>query len=144
MPHLLLEWSGNLRGRVDFDAFLKAAHEAALGTGAFAVAALRTRGCERAHYRIADGAPDNAFVHATLRMRPGRDPATKRRIGEAVFDAIAGHLAPVFESLPLGLTFEVQEIDTGNRYLKSSIERHLDARQPTAATASTVHPGDAS
>jgi 5-carboxymethyl-2-hydroxymuconate isomerase len=143
MPHLIIEWSGNLRGRVDFEALLKIAHEAALGTGAFAVAALRTRGCERAHYRVADGSPDCAFVHATLRIRPGRDAATKRRIGETVFEAIADHLAPVFEAIPLGLTFEVHEIDTANRYVKGSIERHLNARQPTTEAVGVAQPAHA-
>ncbi len=45
------------------------------------------------------------------------------------------YLAPVFETRPLGLTFEVQEIDTGSRYLKNNMAEFWSARD--AADAST-------
>jgi 5-carboxymethyl-2-hydroxymuconate isomerase len=139
MPHLIIEWSANLREQVDIARFLVVAHDAAMATGAFAPAALRTRAIECTHARVADGHPDNAFIHVVLRMRPGRDPDTKQRIGQQLFEAMRTYLAPAFAVTPLGLTFEMQEIDTANRFLVSSLEQHLDdrSRKQSVADSST-------
>ena len=128
MPHLVIEWSANLRPLLDIDALLRRAHDAAMETGAFAPDALRSRALECVHARVADGHADNAFIHVALRMRPGRDDTTKRRIGQHVFDAMQAALASVFASRPLGLTFEMQEIDTANRWLAGNLDEHLTRR----------------
>lgn len=128
MPHLIIEWSANLRPLLDIDALLRRAHDAAMETGAFAPDALRSRALECVHARVADGHADNAFIHVALRMRPGRDDATKRRIGQHVFDAMQAALASVFATRPLGLTFEIQEIDTANRWLAGNLDEHLMRR----------------
>ncbi len=128
MPHLIVEWSTNLRGRLDVPAFLAAAHDAAMATGAFAPAALRSRAIPCHDVRVADGDPDNAFVHAVLRLRPGRSAEAKRAIGERIFAAMKDHLAPIFATSPLGLTFEMQEIDTANRFLADNLAEHLARR----------------
>ena len=128
MPHLIVEYSDNLRDSIDPPAFITRLHEVAVGTGAFPPMSLRTRASERTCYRVADGRPENGFVHVVLRIRPNRPAEDKRRIGEAVFDAVCEYLAPVFETRPLGLTFEVQEIDTGSRYLKNNMVEFWQAR----------------
>ena len=134
MPHLIVEWSANLRPLLDIGAFLHRAHDAAMETGAFAPDALRSRAVECVHARVADGHADNGFIHVVLRMRPGRDEATKRRIGEHVFAAMQAALASVFAARPLGLTFEMQEIDTANRWLAGNLDQHL-ARRSQAGEA---------
>jgi 3-hydroxyacyl-CoA dehydrogenase len=89
---------------------------------------LRTRACERSCYRVADGHPDNAFVHVELRIRAGREPESKRRIGDKLYSVFCNYLAPIFDSSPLGLTFEIQEIDVDYRYLKSNLGDYVKNR----------------
>lgn len=131
MPHIVIEISSNLKDRIDVEGLLDDVHAAALKTGAFAPSAIRTRLIVVDHFRVADGAPDNAFLHAVLRMRPGRSREAKLSIGETIFGAICSRLAPAFESSPLGMTFEIQEIDTEFRLLKDNLADRLRDRKHT-------------
>jgi len=129
MPHILVEYSGNIRGRIAPEALVECVHQAALGTGEFPVGGTRTRAAERSCYRIADGHPDNAFVHVVLRIRHGRDEKTRRRAGEAVFDALCKHLDALFQDSPLGISLEIQEIDPVTSWKKNNLHEHVIRRQ---------------
>jgi len=119
MPHIIIEYSSNLRDSLKPERFVEAVHKAALAE--FAPGALlRTRASERTCYRVGDGQPDNSFIHIVLRIRPGRDRETKLKLGESIFSAVCDYLKPIFDSRPLGLTFEMDEIDTDFRLFKSN------------------------
>ena len=121
MPHVIIEYSSNLRESLKPEQFVKAVHRAAMATGEFAPSAiLRTRAAERTCYLVGDEDPGNGFIHIVIRVRPGRDRETKRKLGESVFSAICDYLKPLFDSRRVGLTFEIHEIDTDFRWLKSS------------------------
>src|SRR5437879_2891344 len=107
MPHLVVEYSSNIRGRIAPEALVECVHQAALRTGVFPVGGTRTRAAERSCYRIADGHPDNAFVHVVLRIARGRDLETRRRAGNEVFDALCSHLDGLFRASPLGISLEI-------------------------------------
>jgi 5-carboxymethyl-2-hydroxymuconate isomerase len=111
MPHLIVEYSSNLEDRVDPRALVKVVHEAGLATGEFDLKAIRTRAEKRDVYAVANGHPDNAFVTVTLRILRGRDEATRRRIGEGIFDAVCRYLERACETAPLAISLEVQEIE---------------------------------
>jgi 5-carboxymethyl-2-hydroxymuconate isomerase len=129
MPHIIIEYSSNLRDRLNLERFVREVHDATVETGEFPMEGLRTRTSERTCYRIADGHPDNAFVHVVFRIRPGHDPQKKHRAGEKMFAAICNHLASIYDTSPLGITFEMQEIDTDYRFLKSNLSDHVKRRQ---------------
>jgi 5-carboxymethyl-2-hydroxymuconate isomerase len=128
MPHVVVEFSANLRGRADVPRLLRTLHAAALATGVFPRGGTRTRAEERTEYVIADGHPDNAFVHVTLRIGHGRDLETRRSAGQAVFDALVAELAPAFASTPLAISFEVQEIDPDLSWKHNNVHRYVEAR----------------
>jgi 5-carboxymethyl-2-hydroxymuconate isomerase len=128
MPHVVVEHSANLRGRADVPRLLRVLHDAALGTGVFPRGGTRTRAAERADFVIADAHPDNAFVHVTLRIGHGRDLETRRRAGQAVFDALVAELAPAFDATPLAISFEVQEIDPDLSWKHNNLHRYVEAR----------------
>ena len=109
MPHIWIEVSDN--APVDRPALLRAVHEAALATGLFPVGGARTRLLPVATYLIADGHPDNAFVHVSLRVGAGRPPEARRAAAEAVFVAARTLLEPAFAAGPIGLTVDMEEID---------------------------------
>jgi len=132
MPHVVVEYSANLRGRIGPDALIECVHQAALRTGVFPVGGTRTRAAERPCYRIADGHPDNAFVHVVLRIAHGRDLATRRRVGEEVFGAVCKHLEGVFERSPLGVSLEIQEIDPAVSWKKNNLHEYVHRRESAA------------
>jgi len=111
MPHLIVEYSANLDTRLDVRALVNAVHEASIATGAFDIKAVRTRAERRDVYALANGDPENAFVMVTVRILRGRDDAIRRRLGEAMFEALRRHLQPIADVLPIAISLEVQEID---------------------------------
>ncbi len=124
MPHIIVEYSSNLRESLRPELFVQEVHNAAVKTGAFGPSTLRTRASERTCYRVGDGHPDNGFIHIVMRIRPGRGREEKLKLGESVFYVICDYLKPIFDSRPLGLTYEIQEIETDFRFLKSNLEDH--------------------
>jgi 5-carboxymethyl-2-hydroxymuconate isomerase len=128
MAHILIEYSANLTGRIDLPRFLEAVHAAALRTGIFPIGGVRTRAYAAEHYRIADGHPDNAFVHTMLRVGHGREVETRKRACEAIFAAICDQLAGLFEAVPLGLSLEMQEIDPVLTMKKNNLHEYVKQR----------------
>lgn len=78
MPHIVIEYSANLEDEVRPMRLVEALHAAALETGVFPLAGLRTRAARREHYLVADGDPENAFVAVSVRIGEG---ATLRPAG---------------------------------------------------------------
>jgi 5-carboxymethyl-2-hydroxymuconate isomerase len=134
VPHILIEYSANLRASVDFPEFLLTLREAALKTGVFPLGGIRIRGYEASHYLVADGHPDNAFVHIMLRVGHGRDLETRKRACEAIFAAACEHLDALYRRIPLGISLEMQEIDAVLTCKKNNLHEYVKARQPRAAT----------
>ena len=73
MPHIIVEHSSNLSQHIEIPELLQSLHRAALETGVFPLGGLRTRAARRDDYVIADGHPDNVFIHVVLRIGHGRD-----------------------------------------------------------------------
>ena len=133
MAHIVIEYSAGLRERLALPAFLSAVHQAALATGVFPIGGLRTRAYEAQHYVVADGHPDNDFVHLSLKVGHGRDLETRKRACETIFDAICRQLAPIYESRPLAVSLEMQEIDPVLTFKKNNLHEHVKRRQSHAA-----------
>jgi len=129
VAHIVVEYSVGLRGRLDLPAFLAAVHQAALATGVFPIGGIRTRAYEAEDYVIADGHPDNAFVHLSLKVGHGRDLETRRGACEAIFNAACGHLASLFETSPIGISLEMQEIDPVLTCKKNNLHDYVKRRQ---------------
>jgi 5-carboxymethyl-2-hydroxymuconate isomerase len=60
-------------------------------------------------YRIADGNPDNAFLHIVARIRAGRTVEERKRLGEALLAAARAALGS--DARPIALGVEIHEID---------------------------------
>lgn len=133
MAHIVIEYSAGLRDRLDLAAFLAEVHRAALATGVFPIGGIRTRAYEAEYYVIADGHPDNAFVHLSVKVGHGRDLETRKRACEAIFAAACGYLAPLFEELPLGISLEMQEIDPVLTHKKNNLHEYVKRRQSGGA-----------
>jgi len=129
MPHIIVEYSANIRGQIGPEKLVECVHEAALRTGVFPIGGTRTRAAERSSYRIADGHPDNAFVHVVMRIGHGRDLETRRRAAEQVFGEVCKFLEPLFQRSALGISLEVQEIDPAVSLKKNNLHEHVRARQ---------------
>lgn len=128
MPHIWIEHSANLEGKLDLPLLLTGIHCAAVNTGMFAEGAIRTRLQAIDQYRVGDGHPDNAFVHVVIRIAAGRDLQARKQIGESMFAELCRLLERQFDSMPLGLSLEVQELDATLNFKQNNVQDHIDRR----------------
>ncbi len=111
MPHILVEYSSNIAPRVEVAGLIGALHGAVVESGLFEPAAVRTRALPRDLYLVADGAPDNVFLHITARIRAGRSIENRRSLGESLLEAAKTAISALPPSTPIALSVEVHEID---------------------------------
>jgi len=128
MPHIVVEYSGNIENQIDVLKLVEEVHQAALQTGEFETAAVRTRASRREYYAIADGHRDNAFVAIWVRIAPGRPPERRKRIGQEIFDAACKYLEKLYETIPLAISLEVQEMDSTAAFRKLNLSSILSER----------------
>jgi 5-carboxymethyl-2-hydroxymuconate isomerase len=129
MPHAIIEYSANLEGQLDFGSFLTALRDSALATGVFPIGGVRVRAYRADHYVIADGHPDNAFVHIMLRVGHGRDLDTRKRACEAIFATACEQLADLYKRIPLGISLEMQEVDQVLTFKQNNLHEYVKRRQ---------------
>ncbi|OQW55755.1 MAG: hypothetical protein A4S14_12460 [Proteobacteria bacterium SG_bin9] len=129
MPHLIVEYSTNLEKRISVRELLKHIHEAALASGVFKIGGIRTRAAPRDLYIVADGDPDNAFIHVEARIGKGRDADTRRRLAETLLAVLRDQTKSVFETTGLGLTVEIREIDDAGSVRLNNLHERLQAKR---------------
>jgi 5-carboxymethyl-2-hydroxymuconate isomerase len=111
MPHLIVEYSANLEPELDMAHVVSVLHEAALATGVFPIGGVRVRASRRDLYKIADGHPDNAFIHVQARIGVGRTPEVRAQAAEMIFAQLKAVTAEVYAVRAMGLSLEIVEID---------------------------------
>ena len=128
MPHLIVEYSANIEDQIALDALLDKLHTCALGTGVFPLGGLRVRAHRADHFRIADKAPDNGFVHVTALIGHGRPLDVQQRAAEELFAVLTKHLEPLYEKSPLALSLNVQEFHPVLNFKKNNLHEYVKRR----------------
>ncbi|MBV7485823.1 5-carboxymethyl-2-hydroxymuconate Delta-isomerase [Bordetella sp. BOR01] len=130
MPHIWIEYSNNLRPRLDVPQLMRTVQDSAIDDGSvFPLAGARTRAIAIEDYLIVDGHPDNTFIHVTIKIGHGRDAAEKQRAAERVFAALRAYTAPLMALLPLGLSLQLEEADPVLNLKHNNYRQYLQARQ---------------
>jgi 5-carboxymethyl-2-hydroxymuconate isomerase len=132
MPHLVVEYSSNLDDEIDIQELVNKVHQAALASGVFELAAVRTRAERRDVYAIADGHPDNSFVAIHVNIATGRDVATRQRLGREIFDVTCNYLESVPGADALAISLEVREIDPTAAFRKNKLHSLVKERAAKA------------
>ncbi len=115
MPHLVVLYTGNLETESDMKGLCRSLADTLLtvrderAQPVFPTGGVRVLAYPAAHYAVADGQRDYAFVYLNLRMGRGRSEAVKQRTGEALLAAAKAHLQPLFAKRYLGITLQIDE-----------------------------------
>src|ERR1700756_696435 len=115
MPHLVILYTSNLEPETDMSGLCRRLADVMLtirdesSKQVFPTGGVRVLAYPAAHYTVADGQRDYAFVYLSLRMGRGRSEAVKQRAGEALLAAAKAHLQPLFAKRYLGLTLQIDE-----------------------------------
>ncbi len=125
MPHIQIDYSGNLEHRLDIAGLCRALRDAAVETGVFPLAGVRVRATACTHWVIADGDPRHAFLDISIRLRGGRPPEDKQRATAHVFATAERYCAAVMDSSSFMLSLEMRDIDPELSPKASSIRKYL-------------------
>ena len=133
MPHLTLDYSGNLRdtGRLDVLCASLARELVAFeadGKRVYPVGGVRVRAFAADHWCIGDGRADAAYVHARVSMAAGRSTATKKATGDALFAVMKAHFADLFAQQGLALSLEITEFGEDGTWKHNNL--HARMREP--------------
>ena len=126
MPHIHIEYSGNLEGDVDIQGLCEAILAEAAAIDALPLPGIRVRAIRVDYYAIADGNPKHGFVDIALRMREGRSAEVKQDAIARIFEAARTALAPVMARRSLALSAELREIDANLAPKCGTIRDHLE------------------
>jgi 5-carboxymethyl-2-hydroxymuconate isomerase len=88
MPHLVLEYSANVPDPPDLDRVLERLHRTMATAGPFDLANVKSRVVRRECFRVADGAPERAFVHLNVAVLAGREAETLRVTAKALLEVL--------------------------------------------------------
>lgn len=125
MPHLVVDYSGNVEGWLDMAAFCNCLRLAAIETGALPMPGVRVRAFRASHVSIADGGDHHGYIHITLRLRQGRDFDTRKAAIETLYDAARGFLADAMAERSIALSLELVELDADLSPKTGTIRNHL-------------------
>ena len=113
MPLLVIQYTSNIGTdmtalcRTLADTMLAQRDEA--GAQVFPTGGTRVLAYPAAHFAVADGQADYAFVYLNLRVAAGRPDATKKRAGDALLAGVKAHVEPVFSKRHIGITLQIDE-----------------------------------
>jgi 5-carboxymethyl-2-hydroxymuconate isomerase len=115
MPHLVILYTANLEAETNMGALCRtladtmlAVHDEA-GQQLFPIGGTRVYAYPAAHYAVADGERDYAFVYLSMRMAPGRSDAIRKEVGDALLASAKAHLGPLYERRHIGLTLQIDD-----------------------------------
>lgn len=135
MPHLIVEYSANLEAHLDLDSLLDRLHSAAIGTGMFPLGGIRIRAYRAEQYRIADCAPDNAFVHVTAIVGSGRSLERREAVSRELFATLCTVLEPIQATSPLAISFNMREFDPVLNFKKNNLHEYVEKRAGPGASS---------
>lgn len=115
MPHLVLYYTPQLDSEISMSAVCRDLADTMMrqqdeeGRQVFPTGGLRVLAYPAAHYAVADGSGDFAFVYANLRMGKGRSAEAHRNIGEALLGVLKARFEPLQQKRIVGLTLQIDE-----------------------------------
>ncbi len=121
MPHFIVEYSGNLHDRLDFQPLFKSLHEYVVSTEAFPIGGVRSRAIRCNDFRVADGREDFAFLNLNLKIGHGRDMELKKEVAAQVFEILCDWMKPITDNGYCQISFELTELDPVLKFNKNNI-----------------------
>lgn len=115
MPHCVILYTPNVEAKTDVSRLCRTLADEMLvildegGRQVFPTGGTRVLAYPAAHYAVADGKGDYAFVYLNVRMGAGRSDAVKQAAGDRLMAKVREHFAPVFEQSLIGITLQIDE-----------------------------------
>jgi len=122
MPHTTLEYTSTIAEQPDFQAFWEQLHRFLSEECPFNLKDIKSRAYRCDEFRMAGGGRDLAFVHLTILVLEGRDPAVLAKVGNGALDLLKVHFARTLETQQADLTVEVRDMRRDGYFKASSVK----------------------
>ena len=115
MPHLVILYTPNIEAETDMQALCRSLADTMLAQRdeadkpVYPTGGTRVLAYPAAHYAVADGKADYAFVYLNIRMAAGRSEAVKKKAGDELLADVRAHFAPIFDRRHIGITLQIDE-----------------------------------
>ncbi|MBM3191894.1 MAG: hypothetical protein FJZ63_04505 [Chlamydiae bacterium] len=91
MPHLKLEYSSNLQGTFSAQELFAACHKVLVDTVQANLARCQSRAISYDIFHVANGDPNNAFLHLEVLLLEGRTPTQLQKLQESLQKVLKHH-----------------------------------------------------
>lgn len=130
MPHLVLEYTSNLKAEADIPQLLRKLNQTMIAQGSiFPVGGIRSRALELIDYCMADDEEDYAFVHITLTIGQGRTPEQRKTAGDAIFEVVKAHFAAQFAKRYIALSMALNEFNELGTWKHNNVHERFKAKE---------------
>ena len=129
MAHFIVEYTHNIAAEADVPGLLRKANEALIAQQVYPIGGIRSRAIELTDWRMADGAEDYAFVHATFKLGAGRAREIRQRTGDALFEMMKTHFAELYARRYLALSLELYEFDEAGTWKHNNVHARFRREQ---------------
>lgn len=109
MPHLILEYSDNVKEKVDPKTLFAQCHEILVEVASADLKRCKSRAIKQQNYYIGDGDPKNAFVHMNILLAEGRSLSTRQEVGKQILAVLENYFARSIKELNLQITVNSKE-----------------------------------
>lgn len=111
MPHLILELSENVLEKKQLSPLFQRCHELLAQKLTTHIAGCKSRAVEYKHFFVGSGESDNAFIHADLKVLPGRTEDELRSAGNEIMEILKSHFTQSQTQLRLQITLEISALE---------------------------------
>ena len=121
MPQLILEYSSNVIETDKLQSLFRNFHALMAERLPTDIHTCKSRAIECETYLVGQCQSENAFIHVSLKVLPGRSQETLRAVGDEMMQMMAHHFSVSAKRLKLHMTMEISELQT---YFKMVPECH--------------------
>lgn len=117
MPHLILEYSGNVDFPASSSDLFSKIHKILAEVGGIKIENCKSRSRVATDFLVGSGDGLNGFIHLDIRFLEGRSPEVRQQIGETLLNSLLHAFKDSIEELELQITIEIQDVER-TRYFK--------------------------
>ena len=122
LPHFIVEYTDNIKEEVNLTKLFEEVHQVLIARNTiFPIGGIRSRAIKLKEYRVADGAEDDAFVHAVFKIGAGRTEEIKKEVCHTLFEVMKEHFAKLMSKRYLALSMELIEFNEAGTYKQNNI-----------------------
>lgn len=111
MPHVILEYTNNLKDEINLEQIFSRFHQSIIDTLPVSIDVCRSRAIKHGKYYIGDGDKKNAHMHICLSVLEGHDENLLQKLGDLMLQILKEQCSNTLDKkIKLQTTCEIKEI----------------------------------